>query len=220
MTPPQVLSLNIGRGVPQPYTSAAVTGIDKRSVEQVQVREPGEKRTGLGSGMVGDTVGDQRHHGGTTQAVYAYAREDLDWWEQELGRPLANGIFGENLTTSGIDTATPLIGETWHFDQVVLRVEAPRIPCRTFAGHLGEGGWVKRFTAAERTGAYLSVHTPGVIRAGETITVHKPAHQVSILQLFRASMGDRDEARAVLEADLLAPAVRDSLLRKLGTAGR
>jgi hypothetical protein len=29
------------------------------------------------------------------QAVYAYAREDLDWWERELGYKLPAGQFGE-----------------------------------------------------------------------------------------------------------------------------
>jgi MOSC domain-containing protein YiiM len=36
-------------------------------------------------------------HGGNHQAVYAYAREDLDSWAEESGRPLGDGVFGKNV---------------------------------------------------------------------------------------------------------------------------
>ncbi|PRC47610.1 MOSC domain-containing protein, partial [Mycobacterium sp. ITM-2017-0098] len=80
------------------------SGIDKRpSDEPLTVRAPGPRKGGLGSGVVGDSVCDRKHHGGDDQALYAYGREDLDRWEGELGRELNNGMFGENLTTSGVD---------------------------------------------------------------------------------------------------------------------
>jgi MOSC domain-containing protein YiiM len=67
-----------------------------------------------------------KHHGGSDQAVYADAREDLDGWEAELGRPLANGVFGENLTTAGVGVNTAQIGERWHISRdVVLEVLRP-----------------------------------------------------------------------------------------------
>ena len=68
---------------------------------------------GLGSGLVGDTIGNQKFHGGDDQAVYAYAREDLDGWETQLDRTLTDGMFGENLTTSGVDVTEARIGERW-----------------------------------------------------------------------------------------------------------
>ena len=72
--------------------------------------------------------------------MYAFAREDLDFWERELGRPLANGSFGENLTTSGLDVSGAKIGERWRIgDELVLEVTSGRIPCRTFAA-----GWARR----------------------------------------------------------------------------
>ncbi len=52
-------------------------------------------------GLAGDEHGDPVNHGGLDQAVYAYAREDLDWWTEQLGRELRNGEFGENITTAG-----------------------------------------------------------------------------------------------------------------------
>ena len=200
---PSILSVNAGKGVARPYASGPVTAIDKRPVDGIEVRDPGPKRGGLGSGVLGDEVGDTRHHGGTNQAVYAYAREDLDWWSGQLGRHLADGTFGENLTTLGIDCTHARIGERWHVGGVTLQVQGPRIPCATFAGHMGERGWVKRFTAEGRTGAYLSVVTPGPVRPGDAVTIERPDHGVDVLLTFRAFMGDLDAARAVLDARVL-----------------
>ena len=183
-----VLSVNVGVVGPTPYSDVRVTGIDKRPVaEAVMVREPGPRGRG-GSGVVGDPICDLRHHGGSDQAVYAYAREDLDYWEGELQRPLRCGAFGENLTTTHLDVTGALIGEQWHVgDALVLEVTSPRIPCRTFAGWLAEQRWVRRFTDQGHPGAYLRVISPGYVRAGDAIAVvSRPDHDVSVGFMFRA----------------------------------
>ena len=38
-----------------------------------------------GVNLAGDDQADRRVHGGPDKAVYAYAREDTDWWASELG---------------------------------------------------------------------------------------------------------------------------------------
>ncbi|MGW9025424.1 MOSC domain-containing protein [Streptomyces sp. NPDC055722] len=191
----KLLSLNVGRPVAVDYTDQAegLTGIDKRPVDgPVRVAAPGPKGTGA-SGVAGDAVCDLRHHGGDDQAVYAFAREDLDAWERELGRALPSGSFGENLTTVGLDVSGARIGERWRIgSDLVLEVTSGRIPCRTFQAHLGERGWVKRFTHLGAPGAYLRVIEPGEIRAGDPVTiVHRPDHDVTVALQFRASTTER-----------------------------
>ncbi|MEU6545569.1 MOSC domain-containing protein [Streptomyces sp. NPDC046859] len=200
----KLLSVNLGRPQAVPYTDHAegVTGIDKRPVEgPVRVTAPGAKGVG-GSGLAGDAVCARQHHGGDDQAVYAVAREDLDAWERELGRPLRNGVFGENLTTSGVDVSGALIGERWRVGpDLLLEVTSGRIPCRTFQGHLGERQWVKRFTAQAAPGAYLRVIEPGEIRAGDAIEiVHRPDHEVTVAFQFRAVTTERTLLPRVLAA--------------------
>ncbi|TLS41887.1 MOSC domain-containing protein [Streptomyces montanus] len=192
----KLLSLNLGRPTFVEYTDHpdGVTGIDKRPADgPVRVAAPGPKGVGA-SGVAGDAVCETRHHGGNDQAVYAFAREDLDDWERELGRPLAGGAFGENLTTEGLDVSGAKIGERWRIgSEVVLEVTSGRIPCRTFQGHLGEKGWVKRFTHKGAPGAYLRVITPGEIRAGDPIRiVHRPDHEVTVALQFRAVTTERE----------------------------
>lgn len=201
--PPVVDSVNVGRPQPNPYKDAVSTGIRKRPVEgRVEVRAPGPKHGGLGSGLVGDFIGDTAHHGGSGQAVYAFAREDLDTWEGHLDRDLPNGFFGENLTTCGIDVNDARLGEQWQIgDDLVIAVTGPRIPCSTFRGWTGEKGWLKTFTGAARPGAYFRVVTPGTVGAGDRITViQRPHHDVTVSLVLRATTTERTLLPRLLDA--------------------
>jgi MOSC domain-containing protein YiiM len=200
----KVLSVNVGVARPNPAKKLGMTGIDKLPVDHaVQVRAPGPKQTGLHSGVVGDPIGDTKHHGGDDQAVYAYAREDYDWWEKELGRELPDGMFGENLTTSGLDVNGALIGEVWRIGGTLeLQPTFGRIPCATFGAKMGEKQWLKRFSLENRTGAYLRVVTPGEVRAGDAIElVHRPARSVSIAEAYRIYMHEPESLARLLDAE-------------------
>ncbi|MCC3654336.1 MOSC domain-containing protein [Streptomyces sp. S07_1.15] len=207
----KLLSVNVGKPGPNPWKRLSATGIDKRPAEgPVAVAAPGPKGTGA-VGLAGDRVYDVKHHGGPDQAVYAYAREDLDGWEAEFGRPLANGVFGENLTTAGLDVNGALIGERWRIGRdVVLEVSCPRIPCATFQGWLERDGWIRRFTEAALPGAYLRVIKPGDIRAGDPMEiVHRPGHQVSVALVFRAVTREPELLPLLPAADALPEELKD-----------
>jgi MOSC domain-containing protein YiiM len=218
MTDGKILQLNIGVPRSNPAKKLAMTGIDKRPVDHpVYVRAPGPKTTGLHSGLVGDPIGDVRSHGGNDQAVYAYAREDYDWWERELGRDLAGGAFGENLTTVGIDVNGALIGEIWKIgDELELQPTFGRIPCATFQARMGERQWLKRFTRENRTGAYFRVITPGHVRAGDEITVvYRPAASVSIAEAFGIYMLNPASLARLLDAESLPDDLREEIEDRL-----
>src|SRR5262245_50212198 len=185
----RVLAVNLA--VPERSTAKGIgiTGIHKRPVEgRVAVRPPGPKTTGLHSGLVGDQIFDIEHHGGDDQAVYVYAREDYDWWEAQLGRSLPGGIFGDNLTTVEVDVNAAVIGERWRIgDRLILEPTFGRIPCATFQAKMAEPHWVRRFTLANRPGAYLRVVEAGDVKAGDPVrTERRPDHGVTIADAFRA----------------------------------
>ncbi|GIE86565.1 MOSC domain-containing protein YiiM [Actinoplanes regularis] len=201
-------SVNVGSSEPSMGKDVPTTGIRKKPVSApVPVRAPGLKSTGLHSGVVGDHIGDTKHHGGNDQAVYAYAREDYAWWSAELGRDLPPGIFGENLTTSGLDLVGAVIGEKWEFGSgLVLQVTFGRIPCVTFQNRMGEPRWVKRFARANRTGAYLRVVTPGSLIPGDRISVvDRPAHGLTVAESFEIYMHDPARLARLLVAPELPP---------------
>lgn len=196
------------------------SGIDKRpSAEPLTVRAPGPRSGGLGSGIVGDSIGNRKLHGGDDQAVYAYAREDLDTWQARLDRQISNGMFGENLTTTAVAVTDSLIGEQWAVgdDGLVLEVTSPRTPCKTFTTWLGLPGWIKTFTAAALPGAYLRVIEPGTVRAGDRIDViEKPDHTVTVGLVFRALMLEPDLMPALAVADALPADIKTQVARRLG----
>jgi MOSC domain-containing protein YiiM len=203
---PQVISVNVGR--PQAREWA---GIGRTSIDKQPVTDPVRARA---LGLDGDQVSDTKHHGGLDQAVYAFSRAELDWWQDELGRPIRNGQFGENLTVAGLDVDEALVGERWAIGTALFEVASVRIPCNDFKNWQRVNGyddtaWVRRFTARGRCGAYLRVGEEGEVRLGdEVVVVHRPAHDVTVRTMFRALTVERELRPELLRVDGLVAEAR------------
>jgi MOSC domain-containing protein YiiM len=117
-------------------------------------------------GLVGDAIGNAKHHGGPDQAVYLYSADDYAWWSGQLGQPCTAGLFGENLTIDRWWDA-PRVGDRLQFGDVMLELTAPRIPCSTLAHRMGDARFVQRFATAARPGAYARVLSQGAVEAGQ-----------------------------------------------------
>ena len=185
----KVLSLNVVHAViPDVGGSVGITSIDKRSVS--------DSRQVTTAGVAGDQRSDIPSHGMPEQAVYAYAREDYEWWEVELDKEIPAGKFGENLTTVGIDVTNTVIGQTWRIGSTLLQVTGPRIPCGTFARFMEEDKWVKRFMDEGMPGTYFQVLEAGEISAGDEIKIEStPEHGVTVSDVYQLVAGDRDADR-------------------------
>ena len=209
MTSPRVLSVNVAADL---HHGEAWTGADQRSgIDKRPVEGP---RLLAGDAVEGDAVINTAHHGGPWQAVYAYAREDAEFWADRLGVEIPHGRFGENLTTAGLDVGGELIGERWRIGEAVVQVTLPRIPCRTFSGFWGRPDLIKTFTAARRPGAYLRIVEEGRVRAGDAVEViHRPDTAASIAQAFACKTGDRADLDLLRATVDLAPAWRTCLDR-------
>lgn len=200
----KVLSINVTATVHQGKWTGNMgsTGIDKQSVSGPVVF--------ANDGVTDDVIVDREHHGGFEQAVYAYAREDADWWQMQLGIQIENGRFGENLTTSGLDVNSALIGEQWKIGSVILEVSQPRIPCRTFAGFWQRPTLIKEFMAAGRPGTYLRIIQEGEITAGNEIKIiSKPNHSITIADLYAAKNGDRSKVQEIANVKELSQRYRE-----------
>jgi MOSC domain-containing protein YiiM len=191
-----VVSVNVGR--PQQLSvrrgRPLMSAIGKAPVED-RVRVAGVN-------VEGDDQADRRVHGGPDKAVYAYAVEDAAFWEGELGRELAPGAFGENLTTEGLDVSGAVVGERWRIGDVELEVCQPRLPCSKLALRMGEPRMVKRFAHASRPGAYLRIVREGSLGAGDAIEVlSRPEHGVTVRDVSDAILLDEE----LLERAAAAP---------------
>lgn len=196
---PIVRSVNIGQSKPAQWAEVGATSMEKLATsEPVTVGR---------EGIVTDTQTDRRHHGGEEQAVYAFAREDLDVWGARLGVTLRDGQFAENLTTEGIDTNAALVGEQWRIGTVLLEICSVRTPCNDFKNWMGVSGydntqWVKRFAAEARPGPYLRVLEEGRLQAGdEIVVVHRPDHGITVSTLFKALSTDRSLLPSLIGID-------------------
>jgi len=192
LTPPRVLSLNVG----------AVREVEWRG-ERVTTaiwKAPVAGRVALrGVNFAGDDQADRTVHGGPDKAVYAYASEDYAWWRDHSNVAAEPALFGENLTTEGLDLAAALVGERWAVGSALLEIAQPRLPCYKLGIRVGDASFLRTFLVAGRLGAYLRIVREGDIGAGDSIEViARPEHGVTL----------RDMAEALEE-----PAKRERLRR-------
>jgi MOSC domain-containing protein YiiM len=176
---PRVASVNVGRPREIQMGDAVVrTSIWKEPVAgRIAVR---------GVNIAGDDQSDRRVHGGDRKAVYAYAREDLDWWGERLGWVLGSGTFGENLTTEGIDVTAARVGERWQVGTALLEVTQPRLPCYKLELRMDRPGFIDEFIDGGRPGAYLRIVDQGEVGAGDTVRiVSRPDGAPSMAEVMR-----------------------------------
>jgi len=147
-------------------------------------------------GIAGDEQVDLSVHGGLDKAVYAYPAEHYAFWQQrrreaglaDIDDDLPHGAVGENLTLRGVLEGDVWVGDVLRFAGCVLRVEQPREPCFKFNAAMGYNTAVKDMAQSGFCGFYLSVHTPGVLQAGESFELLPGPRHVSIVERFNAKM--------------------------------
>jgi len=142
-------------------------------------------------GLHGDIQVDERVirgkrvHGGPLKALYVLPRDHYAQWALELGRPLAPGAFGENVTVDDVTEADVRIDERWVWGDALLRVTGPRRPCYKLDMHLGEGT-AQAMMANGRCGWYFEVLEPGMVpTSGSMQVVHRPPDGATVLEVFR-----------------------------------
>jgi MOSC domain-containing protein YiiM len=158
-----------------------------------------------GVNVDGDEQGNREVHGGVDKALYAYAAEDYEWWAAELGRELAPGTFGENLTVRGIDVSGALVGERWRAGGTLLEVAQPRTPCFKLGIRMGSQRFPRQFAAARRPGAYLRILAEGEVAAGDPVeVVDRPGHGLTVAEVSRIYHDDHAAAARLLQVPELA----------------
>jgi MOSC domain-containing protein YiiM len=190
MTAGTVVSLNVGAVREIEWRGERVTtGIWKHPVTgRVDLR---------GVNFAGDDQADRRVHGGPDKTVYSYAVEDYAYWREHAGIETSPGLFGENLTTEGLDLSSAIVGERWSVGSAILEVAQPRMPCYKLGIRMGDPHFLERFLAARRPGAYLRIVREGAVGAGDAIAISsRPSHGVTMRFMVEA-LGDREKADAL-----------------------
>ncbi len=201
----RLVSVNVGR----PRQISTRRG---QPMHSAIFKEPVEGRVRVeGVNLAGDDQADRSVHGGPEKAVYAYAREDIDWWENIHG-DLPNGCFGENLTTQGLDVSGAIIGERWRVGTVVLEICQPRLPCSKLGIRFNDLRMVKAFAKASRPGGYLRIVEEGELGTGDEIEiVARPDHGITLAMCSDAALRDPALVPKVLTAPQLSIELRREL---------
>jgi MOSC domain-containing protein YiiM len=155
-----------------------LTGIYKLPVEgPVMVRR---------LNLDGDRQADLTVHGGVDKAVYCYPSEHYPTWQEELGRELPYGTFGENLTVAGLLETNLHIGDVLGIGDALLQISQPRLPCFKLGIKIGDQRFLKRFQESGRSGFYCRVLQEGLIEAGQPIERQESdALQPTVLDIVR-----------------------------------
>ena len=165
-----------------------MTGIHKHPVDGAVAVGP--------MGLEGDEQADLSVHGGLSKAVYAYPSEHYPFWQTVRAQAkaarwdaaLPHGAMGENLTIAGLLESHVWIGDLLKFPNCTLAVSEPRFPCFKFNAAMGFNQAVKMMASSAWCGFYLSVRSPGTLRAGQAFELVPGPREVGIPDLFRARM--------------------------------
>ncbi|MFH2201887.1 MAG: MOSC domain-containing protein [Elusimicrobiota bacterium] len=168
----------------------------------------------------GDEPADKEDHGGEFKAVYTYASEHYAFWKGELGRAdMPYGMFGENLTTAGLDEDAVRLGDRFRMGEALLEAAQPRLPCETLGFRFRDQSIVKRFLQACRMGIYFKIVEEGRLAAGDEIRLEKKGKSsvsmAELMTLFAAKKADKKRLREILKLPELTPEFRGHFERRL-----
>ena len=189
------------------------TGIFKDPVEgRVRVRT---------LNLDGDRQSDLSVHGGPQKAVYLYPSEHYEFWKQELpDMDLPWGMFGENLTTTGLFETEVHIGDTFRAGSAELMVTQPRMPCYKLGIRFGRADMIKRFLVSERSGFYFSVLKEGDVGAGEELELlernDSGVRVVDITRLYSSEKENVALLRRAIATEALPESWREYFLKRIG----
>ena len=209
----KVISVNVGQPRKVLWRDQIVeTGIFKEAVEgRIAVRR---------LNIDGDRQADLTVHGGLEKAIYAYPAEHYSFWREQFPEmELPWGMFGENLTLTGLFEDTVHIGDQFQVGSAKLMVTQPRLPCYKLGIKFGRDDIQKRFLRSGMTGFYFAVLEEGEVAAGDSISLlHRDEHQIKVADIVRLYGEDKynlDLIRCVVAVEALPEEWRDYFQERL-----
>lgn len=170
----------------------------------------------------GDEISNRKVHGGMFKACYLFSADHYPYWENLYPHLDWNwGMFGENLTVSGLDETILGIGDIYKIGTALIQITEPREPCFKFAAKFGTTNVLKQFIDLARPGTYVRVLEEGHISAtDELILVERSKNGLTVAQLFNlyyAKDKDQNLLKLAINNESLPERKRDKLKRLITT---
>jgi len=174
--------------------------------------------------LEGDGQADTKHHGGPDKAVCVYPYDRLGYWAERLGRDVAPGAFGGNVTAVGQDETTVCIGDIYAVGEAIVQVSQPRSPCWKLARYWSEKKlalWVQK---TGYTGWYLRVLETGCIAAGQALRLEERPHPTWTVmranEVRYHATDDTEQAAELAGCEALGTSWRATLRRRAERAAQ
>lgn len=153
------------------------------------------------TGFVGDHQ-VYKAHGGVNKAVCLYDFNDYALWSDYLDIDTEFSLFGENITTVGLDKDTICIGDTFKLGEAVIQVTEGRGPCNTIAKVHNVPNIVKMMAASRATGCYFRVLVEGMVSPDSQLELVKKDETGFTLHEFNELVYGDKKNKALIEKAL------------------
>lgn len=159
-----------------------------------------------------DHVIDRRYHGGIDKACYLYAADHYEYWKNRYPDLEWNyGMFGENITVSGLDEKIIKVGSIYRLGSAIIQISRTRQPCFKLGIRFGDQNMVKQFIDSLLSGVYVRVIESGNVSVGDTFILEKE-HQDGItiteLNILRFHYNNKEHEYLIKKA-LLDPLITE-----------
>lgn len=207
----QVLSTNIGNLTKINWNGKELhTGIFKHPTSSPLVLET-EK-------VVNDTIADRKVHGGVYKACYLFSAKHYPYWKNRYPNLDWNwGMFGENLSVSGMDETEIRIGDIYKIGTALVQISQPREPCFKLGIRFGSQLILKEFIEYGFPGTYVKILEEGQVSSGDKVTLIEPSDNLltvhQFFQLLYAKEKDEKTLKLAIE-NLALPENKRERLKK------
>lgn len=133
-----------------------------------------------------DEISDRNVHGGEFKACYLFSADHYPFWKNLYPHLEWNyGMFGENLTVTGLNEEHIYVGDIYKIGTAIVQVTQPREPCYKLGVKFGNQEILKEFIAHGYPGTYVRVLEKGYVSVGDNIDlVQKEPNRVSTYDFF------------------------------------
>lgn len=209
----EIVSTNIAKPATIEWRGQKVeTGIYKYAVETPIF---------LGSeDVLNDHVIDRRYHGGSDKACYLYSADHYPFWQNKYpNQDWKWGMFGENLTISGLNESEIRIGDRFQIGGALVQVTQPRQPCFKLGVRFGNQSVVSDFWTLPYPGVYVRVLLPGEVKRGdEMVLIERDPESLSVslvFSIFHSNLGDVELMQKAIVEPFMAESCRRDIAKLL-----
>lgn len=164
----------------------------------------------------GDYQSDKKSHGGFDKAIYSYSVEYYDYWKTIIKRDdWVPGMFGENLTTSGLKDSEAKVGSIYRIGTAKLMPVQPRFPCQTLCARFGLKEMIDLFYNGGRHGIYYKVVEEGHLEVNDEIElIEESKYDLTISDLVECKVTkgqNKEKLNRILEIPFLPAGLKTGL---------